>query len=923
VTRPLRLTLALVVSLHALPLAASITVSIIKPANGALTPDNMTIWATVSSTNSLQSVTGSVAGRNASLTFSMANNRWEGTLSLTGLPRGNQQLTVTAQDVLAATGSANVTFVHDNPPTLNITAPLDYSVARPLIHVTVSCSDDDPAGCTDLFVDVSAGLSFSPMVHAQSSIDQDIPLDAYEGQETTIQIRGIDSAGQTTSVVRYIFVDSSNRIVDVADVGGWITDAQSDRILFLDTDSGPLKVRDRMGGTDTTIPAVMDRYPTRRAFLSPHGAIFQTTDGQYGGTTRVLDFRDGTLTELGILRALRVSGQYAVLLGTTAPMNTPPDHLYLRDLGAGTQVQIPVSNSQPGDVVADGTIAFWENATYNIFLYKMGTAMQITNVTAGLLDVYPRTDGTRAVYTQDCTSCPNPGPGTFGQSKIILNDGAGGETTLSTYGSDNQGVNPDDDYQIANGWVAFTQPDAGLKHQVWLRSPMGSEQQLSLAANSSRIDLLTGNGEVTFVTKDNLQLDAQRLLKTGSASPFQLNSGQGKSFNIGGQWHVAIGRSLFAYSPGVVPSTTTLTSSSNPSVVGDNVTFTATVGPAGATGTVYFRENVTILATVPLSGGTASFSTSSLTNGPHTIVAIYSGDGTYPSSKDTLIQNVLLPTTTALGSSANPSTVGQNVTFTATVNPVISGNIEFRDGSTTLAVVPTNMSGVATYSTASLSGGTHAMTAFFQGTTVYASSTSPVLSQVVQTPFGAPQGLSATATSASQVVLTWVPVAGAHHYEVARNFNDNSYATIATPLTASFTDNTVSANTTYLYVVRAIDASSNPSPYSNLDLATTVMFSDDPLVPGLTIVRATHIAELRTAVNAVRLTAGLRTVMFTDPDLTHVLIKAVHIQELRTALDSARMQLGLPALSYTDTTLTPGSTMIKAAHVQQLRDGCK
>jgi len=50
-------------------------------------------------------------------------------------------------------------------------------------------------------------------------------------------------------------------------------------------------------------------------------------------------------------------------------------------------------------------------------------------------------------------------------------------------------------------------------------------------------------------------------------------------------------------------------------------------------------------------------------------------------------------------------------------------------------------------------------------------------------------------------------------------------------------------------------------------------------------------------------------------------IKAVHMTELRSALDAARAAIGLPALVYTDPTITPGSTVIKAAHVTEVRAG--
>src|SRR5438093_272638 len=76
-------------------------------------------------------------------------------------------------------------------------------------------------------------------------------------------------------------------------------------------------------------------------------------------------------------------------------------------------------------------------------------------------------------------------------------------------------------------------------------------------------------------------------------------------------------------------TTTTIASSLNPSTSGQNVTFTATVSPPAATGTVQFFDGGTSLGTATLIGGSASVSTSALSVGSHSITATYSGDSTF------------------------------------------------------------------------------------------------------------------------------------------------------------------------------------------------------------------------------------------------------------------------------------------------------
>jgi autotransporter-associated beta strand protein len=98
-----------------------------------------------------------------------------------------------------------------------------------------------------------------------------------------------------------------------------------------------------------------------------------------------------------------------------------------------------------------------------------------------------------------------------------------------------------------------------------------------------------------------------------------------------------------------VATTTVLTSSPNPSSLGQLVIFTATVsgvvaGTGTATGTVSFRDGTMTLGTATLSGGRATFSTSSLI-GPssHSITAVYSGDSNFAGSTSAVLMQTVVP----------------------------------------------------------------------------------------------------------------------------------------------------------------------------------------------------------------------------------------------------------------------------------------
>jgi Zn-dependent metalloprotease len=100
----------------------------------------------------------------------------------------------------------------------------------------------------------------------------------------------------------------------------------------------------------------------------------------------------------------------------------------------------------------------------------------------------------------------------------------------------------------------------------------------------------------------------------------------------------------------------------------------------------------------------------------------------------------------------------------------------------------------------------------------------------------------------------------------------------------------------------------------------TFVFTDDPLVVGSTRIKAVHILELRSRIDAIRATKSLGAFPWIDPNLTtgSTRIKAVHILNMRTALAQAYAAAGLTAPVYTDPGLAAGTTM-KAIHIQQLR----
>lgn len=299
-----------------------------------------------------------------------------------------------------------------------------------------------------------------------------------------------------------------------------------------------------------------------------------------------------------------------------------------------------------------------------------------------------------------------------------------------------------------------------------------------------------------------------------------------------------------------------LTSSVNPSAVGQSVTFTATVASTGGgvspTGTVTFYDGTTVLSTQTLNAsGVATYSTAALTNGVHQVTAVYNGNSgseVQGSTSPALNQDVQATSTLAVVSSLNPSTYGAQVTFTATVassaTVAATGTVKFFDngveiGTGTLAGSP----GAAAFAISTLAVGTHPITATYAGDSYNAaSSTAQALNQVVSqastltTVAASPTpGIAGTAET---ITATVGLVSGAAPLTGTVTFTSGSTALGAATLSASGTATitpTLAAGTYQIVATYSGDANgagsaSSPLAYTVVQAttATTVAASPNP-----------------------------------------------------------------------------------------------
>jgi len=509
--------------------AADVSVTILAPESGQLVGDALEVEATIASTFEVAAAVAMVEDRSAPLTYGPENS-WIVTLSLAGLARGEKTLVVTVTDVFGNVGQGTRSFVYDRPPSLDVVEPLDFSVARPQIWVEASCSDDDPAGCAAVKVEVVG--RYDPCVDGGdllrttdgSPVASSVSLADYDGYQMRLNLVAFDSAGQETCVQREVYVESSTRLLPVESVPGRIFDFDAQRILFLE--GSTLKIRDRATVLDTTVLDDPDHAPTL-GYLTPTGAVFVDQPASVTGAW-IYDWNEGQLLDVGppnSVSSLRVRGDYGIwndgILLHLRHFPTAQDDVIATDAG-----------NWKNDLTPDGTVAYW-NRDYQIFCVQGGISTQLTS-DVDLWNVYPVTDGVNTVYKKIRDQVGAD------EYQVALHSPAG--ETLLTPATTKDVLSPPLGYAVSNGWVAFTREGSGGQWQVWLRSPGGVESQLTFWGDESRIDSLSSAGVVVVQHQKRLHLaspGAPALPET------EIGSALGESVWVDATLYRVVGRTLF------------------------------------------------------------------------------------------------------------------------------------------------------------------------------------------------------------------------------------------------------------------------------------------------------------------------------------------------------------------------------------------
>jgi hypothetical protein len=200
-------------------------------------------------------------------------------------------------------------------------------------------------------------------------------------------------------------------------------------------------------------------------------------------------------------------------------------------------------------------------------------------------------------------------------------------------------------------------------------------------------------------------------------------------FAANASWETSTSNQVSLFVTGTTPSSVTLQVSPSSLIIGYSATLTATVSPAGATGTVAIYDGTRAIDVTTVAGGTAIFYETFMAAGPQSLTAVYSGDTTFVSSTSSPeILNVSnpgpTPTTTTLTLSEYLGSLGDTVTLTANVSPPsATGQVDFYDNGTWLQTVVVS-SGIAAWAQPFTQSYSNTITAFYDGDVTYSPSTS-------------------------------------------------------------------------------------------------------------------------------------------------------------------------------------------------------
>jgi hypothetical protein len=408
------------------------------------------------------------------------------------------------------------------PPTVVVSAPVDFSVGRPTVNVVASCTTSSGEPC-DLYI--SAG--FVTIFSGRGSVNFSYDI----SRTTTFRFQAADQSGGVTNRYRTVYYAPSTGLGWLADAPGRVVDYDGTRVLFESigdsTSSGYLCCA-RAGIFDLTTHesasfALPRGIPTAGWLWNGEAFVWASDDG---ASAPLFEFDGVSLTVRAGITSLQVNGRYAII-GTTSGT-------FLRDLTSGLETASPfTAEDRDPRVAPNGDVVYWrEAAPFGVFRWRNGA---VTSLSTYHGDRKPISDGTNVIFQRP-------------HGVLALVDGTNFYQELGAVRYDVK--EPVDDYVLNLGWSAYTRlNDIGIP-QIWTRSPGGVRRQRAAMTGRAAIEGVNGTGGVVFKVADRLGPRRYFVAADQALTPLPVD---GRVVNRDGDLVLLLGRSVFRILPAATP----------------------------------------------------------------------------------------------------------------------------------------------------------------------------------------------------------------------------------------------------------------------------------------------------------------------------------------------------------------------------------
>ncbi|MFE5118958.1 Ig-like domain repeat protein [Streptomyces sp. NPDC056669] len=716
------------------------------------------------------------------------------------------------------TGPVTIDFGDGTPP---VTAELVAGSAS-VVHAYTSTAGSPYTISAEYGGDTDFAPSENTIEHAvapaaTTTVVSSSPSPSAVGQSVTLIARVAPvppGAGAPTGTITFDFGDGSGPATATI-AGGVATTTHA----FTSTAGSPYTVTATYGGDDnfatsagttvhqvevsvsatsTTVSSTPDPSVAGQSVtVSATVAVLPPAAGTATGTV-TFHFGDGSPTVTVPLTGDTATTSHVYTSTTGSPYTITAtysgDDDFTGSTGLDTQAVTPSSSSTalssaPDPSVTGQPVAFTATVTPG----QVGAGTPTGTVT---FDFGDGSAPVRAPLTDGTTTAVHAYSFTAGSPYDVTATYSGDTSFTGSTDATTQTVNP-----AATSTTVFSSPD-----------PSQSGQQVTVTANVTVLAPGSGtpNGAVTFDFGDGTPTVTATSVAgvatvthayTGtSGSPYTITATYGDDGDLASSTGTDVRTVLPA------STATTVTADPDPSLVGEQISVTATVAPlapgAGVpTGTVTFDfGDGTAPVTLPLAGGAAilAHAYASSLGSPYTITTTYNGSADFRSSVNTEPQTVLpAATTTTMSSTPQPSVVGQPVTFTATVTPVAPGagsptgtvTFDFGDGSAPASVPVVDGLATAVYAYTSAAGSPYPVTATYGGdpnftvsadTVAHSVGRASTAMAVTSTPDPSVAGQPVTVTATLSVLA---PGAGTPTGTITFDFGDGT-PVVTAPVTA-------------------------------------------------------------------------------------------------------------------------------------------